>query len=189
MSIGGEFVPGGSSAQLMGALDLLADPKKFQTKLAQLKAAEDAAASAVKDANLVADIQKAQSNVEQALADAHRARNEAQVALNAADVEAKRIVNAAEKEALDTKAAAQNYRRATAEQSDELLKNAAKKAALMDALEQRLKGEEDKLALGFSALAQREAEVAEMKLVLKTDKNLMDQAQKDLEKVFAALKS
>jgi len=188
MSIGGEFVAGGSLSQLMSALDLLTDPKKFQTKLAQLGAAEGAAAQAIKDANLVADLQVAKSDIENQLAQASRTRNEAQTVLNAAYLQAKELVANAEKDASDTKLAAKAYQKALADQAELKLKEATTKVNLMVALEEKLKLGEAELAIGFTAIAERDQELAELKLSLEADRESMVQVQKNLERVFATLK-
>lgn len=188
MSIGGDFSGGGNS-QLMSTLALLADPVRFQAKLAQLKQAEDNANAAMARLALGEDIAKAKTEAEAKLVEADKIRNQAQIDANQAAVtanqrlanaeaEATRIIEEAKAQAFEMQAQAQQAMREAREMRDsasEELNKALTKTVELEARE--------------AALREMAEDQQRFSKALEAEKAELNQTRKELDRVFTNLRS
>lgn len=189
MSMGGEFVAGGGSAQLMSALSLLADPAKFQQRLDQLKTAEEVANAALARANIAGDVTAALAQAEQAKVNAHALRNEAQEALTSASLRAKRLVEEAELNAKLISEGADAYRRDVEAQVATQLEALAVKVAEGERASSELLKRSEELARERKDLEETAADLKRFEEALTAEKAQITEAQKRIAAAVDALRA
>lgn len=188
MSIGGNFSASGSDG-LLSALSVLADPAKFQSKLDQLSQAERNATEAMKALRIGEDVVAELAKAKKAADEADRMRNEAQVALNLAALEAAKKVADAEARAQQAIAEAIQYGVESREEAESVRAAASQlKAEAEDAMAKATSRtvELDAREAALNELTEDQKRFAQ---ALEAEKAELNKTRQELERVFANLRS
>lgn len=161
MPIGGNFVNGGQSDQLLSMLSILADPEKFKERLSQLQAAEKSAADMVALAGPADEIVALRAKAQQQFAEAANSRALADGALLKAQSDSRQIVDEAERRGKEIIAKASAEAESIVLMANKTLEKAAAESKLLFERESDLARLEVELDRRLSELNAKEVDLKE----------------------------